>query len=156
ALNGLEVAILTSEPGAEGILDLDLQTVEECIQRKAVVYDKSEDSHYDVASAFIKSMRGSDPDAALYWLARMLDAGEDIRFIARRIVICASEDVGNAAPYALVIANAALQVAEYVGMPEAQMPLAQAVTYVATCPKSNSAVAAIGKAMKAVQEGRVL
>jgi putative ATPase len=156
ALNGLEVAILTSDPDADDILHLDLQTVEECIQRKAVVYDKSEDSHYDVASAFIKSMRGSDPDAALYWLARMLDAGEDIRFIARRIVICASEDVGNAAPYALVIANAALQVAEYIGMPEAQIPLAQAVTYVATCPKSNSAVLAIGKAMKAVKEGRVL
>ena len=156
ALNSLEVAALTTPAGEDGVIHIDLEVAEESIQKKAVRYDRNEDDHYDAASAFIKSMRGSDPDAALYWLARMLEAGEDPRFVARRIVICASEDVGNAAPYALVIANAALQVAEFVGMPEARIPLAQAVTYIATCPKSNSAITGIDRAIEAVQSGRLL
>ena len=156
ALSALEVAVLTTPPDEDGKICLDLEAAEDSIQKKAVVYDRGEDAHYDVASAFIKSMRGSDPDAALYWLAKMLEAGEDPRFVARRIVICAAEDVGNAAPYALVIANAALQVAEYVGMPEARIPLAQAVTYIATCPKSNAACVAIDRALEAVREERGL
>jgi len=156
ALSALEVAALTTPPDEGGQIHLDLEAAEGSIQKKAVVYDRDEDAHYDVASAFIKSMRGSDPDAALYWLAKMLEAGEDPRFVARRIVICAAEDVGNAAPYALVIANAALQVAEYVGMPEARIPLAQAVTYIATCPKSNAAYVAIDRALEAVREERGL
>ena len=156
ALNALEVAVLTTPPDGDGNILLDLQVAEDSIQKKAILYDRDEDAHYDVASAFIKSMRGSDPDAALYWLAKMLEAGEDPRFIARRIVICAAEDVGNAAPYALAIANAALQVAEYVGMPEARIPLSQAVIYISTCPKSNSAVVAIDRALEAVREGRLM
>ncbi|MBM4087264.1 MAG: replication-associated recombination protein A, partial [Planctomycetes bacterium] len=132
ALNALEVGVLSAEPGPDGAIAYDLAVAEESIQKKAIVYDKLEDAHYDAASAFIKSMRGSDPDAALYWMAKMLEAGEDPRFIARRLVICAAEDVGNAAPLALVLANAALQVSEFVGMPEARIPLAQAVTYIAT------------------------
>ena len=119
---------------------------QDSIQRKALDYDATGDAHYDVASAFIKSMRGSDPDAAIYWLARMLEAGEDPRFIARRIVICASEDVGNADPQALLVAAAAVQAVEFVGLPECQLNLAQAVTYIATAPKSNAATLAIGKA----------
>jgi putative ATPase len=138
------------------VVCLDLQAAEESIQRKAVVYDGDEDQHYDTISAFIKSMRGSDPDAAIYWLAKMLYAGEDIRFIARRIVICASEDVGMADPQALVIAVAAQQSVEFVGMPEAQIPLAHAVVYIATAPKSNRAYAAIGKAMDEVKSGVTL
>lgn len=156
ALNALELGVLTTQPGPDGLIRYDLKVAEDSIQRKAVVYDRDEDAHYDAASAFIKSMRGSDPDAALYWMAKMLEGGEDPRFIARRIVICAAEDVGNAAPMALVLASAALQAAEFVGMPEARIPLAQAVTYIATCPKSNAAYLAIDRAMEDVREGRVL
>ena len=156
ALNALDLGVLTTPPGPDGVIHYSLQVAEDSIQRKAVVYDHDEDAHYDAASAFIKSMRGSDPDAAIYWMAKMLEAGEDPRFIARRIVICAAEDVGNAHPQALVIANAALQIAEFVGMPEARIPLAQAVTYIATCPKSNAAYLAIDKAMQDVREGRTL
>jgi putative ATPase len=120
------------------------------------MYDKNEDGHYDTISAFIKSMRGSDPDAALYWLAKMLYAGEDPRFIARRIVICASEDVGNADPQAIVVANTALNIAEFVGMPEARIPLAQAVVYIATAPKSNASYLGIEKALSDIKSGRTL
>src|SRR5206468_4468999 len=123
-----------------------LAAAQESIQRKVMDFDPTGDAHYDLASAFIKSMRGSDPDASVYWLARMLEAGEDPRFIARRMVICASEDVGNADPQALVVAAAALQATEFVGLPECQLALAQAVTYIATAPKSNASTLAIGKA----------
>jgi putative ATPase len=156
SLNGLEVGALTTKPGKDNVIDFNLKVAEESIQKKAVVYDKNEDGHYDTISAFIKSMRGSDPDAALYWLAKMLYAGEDPRFIARRIVICAAEDVGNADPQALVVANAAMQVSEFVGMPEARIPLAQAVCYIACAPKSNAAYLGIDKAMKDVEEGRTM
>jgi putative ATPase len=155
-LNALETGALTTKPGKDGVIDFNLRIAEESIQKKAVLYDKDEDAHYDTVSAFIKSMRGSDPDAALYWLAKMLYAGEDPRFIARRIVICAAEDVGNADPQALVVANAAMQAAEFVGMPEARIPLAQAVCYIAGAPKSNAAYLGIDKAMKDVEEGRTL
>jgi len=154
ALNALEVGVLTT-PAKNGVVDYDLAVAQDSIQRKALVYDR-EDAHYDSASAFIKSMRGSDPDAALYWMAKMLQGGEDPRFIARRMVICAAEDVGNAAPLALVLAQTALQAAEFVGMPEAQIPLAQAVIYIATAPKSNAAYQAIAAAMEDVKEGRTL
>jgi len=156
ALNALEVGVLTTEAGPDGGVTYDLAVAEESIQRKAVVYDRDEDAHYDAASAFIKSMRGSDPDAALYWMAKMLEGGEDPRFIARRIVICAAEDVGNANPHALILANAALQISEFVGLPEARIPLAQAATFIATCPKSNAAYVGIDRAMEDVREGRVL
>jgi putative ATPase len=156
ALNALEISVLTTEPDADGTSHASLAVVEDCIQRKAVVYDRDEDAHYDAASAFIKSMRGSDPDAAIYWMAKMLEAGEDPRFIARRIVICAAEDVGNANPHALILANAALQISEFVGLPEAKLVLAQAVTYIACCPKSNAAAKAIWAAEKDVREGRTL
>jgi len=155
-LNALEVGVLTTRPGKNKAVDFTLKVAEESIQKKAVVYDRDEDGHYDTISAFIKSMRGSDPDAALYWLAKMLYAGEDPRFIARRIVICAAEDVGNADPQALVVANAAFQISEFVGMPEARIPLAQAVCYIACAPKSNAAYLGIDKAMKDVEEGRTL
>ena len=153
ALNALEVGVLSidKEP-----IEFTLEVAQDSIQRKGLDYDATGDAHYDVASAFIKSMRGSDPDAAIYWLARMLEAGEDPRFIARRIVICASEDVGNADPQALVVAAAALQATEFVGLPECQLPLAQAVTYIATAPKSNAATLAIGKARDDVKKGRTL
>jgi putative ATPase len=154
ALNALEVGALTTRPGKDRVLDFNIKVAEESIQKKQVVYDRDEDSHYDTISAFIKSMRGSDPDAALYWLAKMLYAGEDPRFIARRIVICAAEDVGNADPQALVIANAAFQIAEFVGMPEARIPLAQATCYIACAPKSNASYLGIEKAMKDVEESR--
>lgn len=150
ALNAIELGVLTTKPGADGKIHLTLEVVSECIQKKAVRYDKSGDNHYDTISAFIKSMRGSDPDAAVYYLARMLYAGEDIRFIARRIMICASEDVGNADPQALQVAVAATLAVERVGMPEAQLILAQAALYVATAPKSNSATNAIYEAMDSV------
>ena len=155
ALNALEIAALTTAPGKKGVVHIDLATAEQSIQKKAVVYD-DEDAHYDTISAFIKSMRGSDPDAALYWLAKMIHAGEDPRFIARRIVICAAEDVGLADPMALVLANAALQVAEFVGWPEARIPLAEATVYIATANKSNSAYLAIDAALKDVRSGRTL
>ena len=156
ALNALEIGVLSAAPGKSGRIAYDLETAQESIQRKAVVYDAAESEHYDTASAFIKSMRGSDPDAAIYWLGKMLEAGEDPRFIARRIVICAAEDVGNADPQALVVANAALQVSEFVGLPECQIPLAQAVTYIATAPKSNASYVAIDEARKDVREGRTM
>jgi len=156
ALNSLEIAALTTAPGADGIVRITLEVAEQSIQKKAVVYDGDGDAHYDTISAFIKSMRGSDPDAALYWLAKMIHAGEDPRFIARRIMICAAEDVGLADPMALVLAQAAFQTAEFVGWPEAQIPLAEAVIYIATANKSNSAVAAITAALADVKSGRTL
>ena len=155
ALNALEIGVLTTVKDKDGIIDFDLKAAEESIQKKAVVYDHDEDGHYDTASAFIKSMRGSDPDAALYWMAKMLYAGEDARFIARRICILAAEDVGNADPLALVLANAALSVCEFVGMPEARIPLAQAVVYVSCAPKSNASYLAIEKAYNDIASGRV-
>ena len=135
---------------------VDLEVAQESIQKKAIQYDATGDEHYDAASALIKSMRGSDPDAAVYWLARMLEAGEDPRFLARRIVIAAAEDVGNADPQALVIANAAAQATEFVGLPECRIILAQAVTYMATAPKSNAAIKAIDAAISDVKHQRVL
>lgn len=151
ALNALELGAITTEP-ENGVVRITAEVAESCIQKRRLGYDKDGDNHYDTISAFIKSMRGSDPDAAVFYLARMLYAGEDIRFIARRIMICASEDVSNADPQALVVATAAAQAVERIGMPEAQIILSQAATYVACAPKSNSAVNAIGKAMKAVSE----
>jgi len=156
ALNALEIGAVTTKPGKGGYVDFSMKVAEESIQKKAVMYDRDEDAHYDTISAFIKSMRGSDPDAALYWLAKMLYAGEDPRFIARRLVICAAEDVGNADPQALVIANAAFQVSEFVGMPECRIPLAQATCYIACAPKSNAAYLGIDMAMKDVEESRTL
>jgi len=156
ALSALEVGILTTPAGKDKKVHFTMKVAEESIQKKAVLYDKDEDGHYDTISAFIKSMRGSDPDAVLYWLAKMIYAGEDPRFIARRIVICAAEDVGNADPQALILANAALQVSEFVGMPEARIPLAQAAVYVACAPKSNAAYLGIEAALKDVEEGKVL
>jgi putative ATPase len=154
ALNAIELGLLTTERGADGKIHIDLEVAQECIQKRAVNYDKDGDSHYDTISAFIKSLRGSDPDAAVYYLARMLYAGEDIKFIARRLMISASEDVGNADPMALVVAVSAAQAVERVGMPEAQIILSQAVTYVASAPKSNAANAAIERAGSVVQETR--
>jgi replication-associated recombination protein RarA len=155
ALNALEVGVLTTPKPKDGPLNFDLAVAQESIQKKAVVYDHDEDGHYDTASAFIKSMRGSDPDAALYWMAKMLYAGEDPRFIARRICILAAEDVGNADPLALVLANAALQIAEFVGMPEARIPLAQACIYVSCAAKSNAGYLAIEKAMADIESDKV-
>ena len=156
ALNSLEIAALTTNPGPDGFIEITLPVAEQSIQKKAVVYDGDGDAHYDTISAFIKSMRGSDPDAALYWLAKMIHAGEDPRFISRRIVICAAEDVGLADPMALVLATAANQAAEFIGWPEAQIPLAEATIYIATANKSNSAVMAIGAALDDVKSGRTL
>jgi len=153
ALAALEIGVRSIDARP---VEFTLVVAQESIQRKALDYDGTGDTHYDVASAFIKSMRGSDPDAAIYWLARMLESGEEPRFIARRVIICASEDVGNADPQALVVAAAALQATEFVGMPEAALALSQAVTYIATAPKSNAATMAIGNAMKDVREGRTL
>ncbi len=154
-LNALEIAALTTPPGSDGVIHITLPVAEQSIQKKAIVYD-DEDAHYDTISAFIKSMRGSDPDATLYWLAKMIHAGEDPRFIARRILIHAAEDVGLADPMALVLANAAFQAAEFVGWPEARIPLAEAAIYIATAMKSNSTVMAIDAAMKDVESGRTL
>lgn len=155
ALNAVELGVLTTERSPEdGKIHITMDVAQECIQKRAVRYDKDGDNHYDTISAFIKSMRGSDPDAAVYYLARMLYAGEDIKFIARRIMICASEDVGNADPQALTVAVSAAQAAERIGMPEAQIILAQAVTYVATAPKSNAACNSVFEAMSAVQNQR--
>jgi putative ATPase len=159
ALSALEVGVLSAlsgEPGASVPMEFTLEVAQDSIQKKVLDYDATGDAHYDVASAFIKSMRGSDADAAVYWLARMLEAGEDPRFIARRIVIFASEDVGNADPQGLVVAAAALQAVEFVGLPECQLNLAQAVTYLATAPKSNASTLAIGKAREDVRSGRTL
>ena len=154
ALNALELGVLTTERGEDGVIHITEEVAAECIQKRTVNYDKRGDNHYDIISAFIKSMRGSDPDAAVYYLARMLYAGEDVKFIARRIMICASEDVGNADPMALTLAVAAAQAVERVGMPESQIILSQAVTYVACAPKSNSACNAIFAANEAVQKYR--
>lgn len=151
ALNAVELGVLTTERSGDGKIHLTLSVASECIQKRVVRYDKTGDNHYDTISAFIKSMRGSDPDAAVFYLAKMLYAGEDIKFIARRIMICASEDVGNADPMALTVAVSAAQAVERVGMPEAQIILSQAVLYVATAPKSNSAVNAIDAAMESVR-----
>jgi putative ATPase len=156
ALSALELGVLSTPLNKKGMIKFTLKVAEESIQKKAVVYDKKGTQHYDTISAFIKSMRGSDPDAVLYYLAKMIYAGEDPRFIARRIVICAAEDVGNADPLALVISNAAMQVAEFVGMPEARIPLAQAAVYVATAPKSNASYEGINKALKDVEENPTL
>jgi putative ATPase len=155
-LNALELAALTTAPDSEGKIHITLAVAEESIQKKAVVYDGDGDAHYDTISAFIKSMRGSDPDAALYWLAKMIYAGEDPRFIARRVVICASEDVGMADSSALLVATAAAQAVELVGLPEAQLNLAHAVIHIATAPKSNRATLAIEAAGRDVREGRTL
>jgi putative ATPase len=165
ALGALEVAVLSSEeaggsaeprPQAPNRLRLTRELVADAVQRKAIRYDPTGDDHYDAASALIKSIRGSDPDAGIYWLARMLEGGEDVRFLARRLVILASEDVGNADPQALPLAVAAMQACEFVGLPECQLTLAQAVTYLACAPKSNAATVAIGEAVGDVREGRVL
>lgn len=150
ALNAIELGVLTTDRSGDGKIHITLETACECIQKRVVHYDKTGDNHYDTVSAFIKSMRGSDPDAAVYYLARMLYAGEDIKFIARRIMICAAEDVGNADPQALQVAVAASLAVERVGMPEAQIILSQAVTYVASAPKSNAACEAIGSAITLV------
>ncbi len=151
ALNAIELGLLTTPKSADGRIHITLEVASECIQKRVVHYDKDGDNHYDTISAFIKSMRGSDPDAAVYYLAKMLYAGESITFIARRIMICAAEDVGNADPQAIQVAVAAAQAVERIGMPEAQIILSQAVTYVATAPKSNAACSAIGEAMQAVR-----
>ena len=151
ALNAIELGILTTEPAEDGKIHIDIDVAQECIQRRVTKYDKDGDNHYDVISAFIKSMRGSDPDAAIYYLARMIDAGESVTFIARRIMICASEDVGNADPQALQVAVAAAQAVERVGMPESQLILSQAAIYVACAPKSNAATNAIFSAMESVK-----
>lgn len=155
ALNALELGVLTTERNTEGKIEITLAVAEECIQKRAIQYDKTGDYHYDTISAFIKSMRGSDPDAAIYYLARMLEAGEDPRFIARRIVIAASEDVGNADPQALQVALAAAQAVDFIGMPEGRIILAQAVSYVATAPKSNRACISIDAALQDVREVRI-
>jgi len=162
ALAALEIAVLSqvadaaAPPEEAGRIAIDLAVAEESIQQKAIRYDAAGDEHYDAASALIKSMRGSDPDAAIYWMARMLEAGEDPRFVARRVVICAAEDVGNADPAALMVAVSAMQAVEYVGMPEARIPLAEAVTYIACAAKSNAAYLAIERAQEDVREHRTL
>nr|WP_288828403.1 replication-associated recombination protein A [uncultured Clostridium sp.] len=157
ALNAVELGVMTTERDShDGKIHIDMEVAQECIQKRAVRYDKNGDNHYDTISAFIKSMRGSDPDAAVYYLARMLYAGEDIKFIARRIMICASEDVGNADPQALVVAVAAAQAVERIGLPEAQIILSQAVTYVACAPKSNAACIAVFEAQDAVKNKKTM
>ena len=153
-MNALELAILTTDP-VDGKIHITLEVAEECIQKRALNYDKDGDNHYDTISAFIKSMRGSDPDAALYYLAKMIYAGEDPKFIARRVVICASEDVGNADPHALQVAVAAMEAVNFIGMPEGRIPLAQAVSYVACAPKSNAAYLGIDKALSDVRNIRI-
>jgi putative ATPase len=158
ALMALEVAVLSlkKEHGDAERIHITLDVAEQSIQRKAIVYDGTGDEHYDAASALIKSMRGSDPDAAVYWVARMLEAGEDPRFVARRIAILASEDIGNADPRAISVAAAAFDIVEKIGMPEAQITLSQAAIYMATAPKSNASYVAISKAMSDVREGRTI
>ena len=151
ALNALELGVLTTEPSEDGRIHIDLDTASECIQKRVVRYDKTGDQHYDTISAFIKSMRGSDPDAAVYYLAKMLYAGEDIKFISRRIMICAAEDVGNADPMALVVAVSAAQAVERIGMPEAKLILSQAAIYVASAPKSNACTEAVFAALRSVR-----
>jgi putative ATPase len=155
ALNGLELAVLTTDPNADGIRQINLRAIEDSLQQRSLNYDKDGQAHYDTISAFIKSMRGSDPQAAVYYLARMIEAGEDPRFIARRIVVHAAEDVGNADPQALLVATAAAQAVEFVGLPEAQIPLAQAVIYIATAPKSNASCVAIHAAVQDIRDGKL-
>ncbi len=154
ALNALEIAGLTTKSDPDGKIHITLKGAEESIQKKAIVYDSGGDAHYDTASAYIKSMRGSDPDAALYWLAKMIVAGESARFIARRMVICASEDVGNADPQALTLAVSAMQASDFIGFPEAKIPLAQATIYIACAPKSNASYTAIETAVKDMEQSR--
>ncbi len=156
ALNALELAVLTTPPGVDGVIRLTVAVAVDSVQKKTIVYDRDEDGHYDTISALIKSMRGSDPDAAVYWLAKMLFAGEDPRFIARRLIILASEDIGNADPRALTVAVSALSAVDFVGMPEARIVLGQATTYLATAPKSNASYLAIDAALADVKEGRTL
>jgi len=162
ALTALEIGVLSQDSGSAkaaskpGKIKFDLQTAKDSIQQKAIVYDATGDTHYDLASALQKSMRGSDPDAAVYWLARMIAGGEDIRFIARRIAVCAAEDVGNADPMATVLAAAAVQISEFVGMPEAQLALAQAAIYVACAPKSNASASAVWQAVSDVKSGKTI
>lgn len=150
-LNGLELAVLTTDPNSDGLINLDIKIIEDCVQQRAIKYEKNGDEHYDTVSAFIKSMRGSDPDATLYWLAKMIYAGEDPKFIARRIVISASEDVGNADPNALTVATSAFEAVNFIGMPEGRIVLAQAAIYMATAPKSNSAYIGIDKAIEDIK-----
>ena len=150
-LNGLETAIRLTPPGADGARTVTKKEIEEAFQRKYVRYDKGGEEHYNIISAFIKSVRGSDPDAAVYWMARMLEGGEDPKFIARRMIVLASEDIGNAAPYAITMATSCFTAVDYIGMPEARIVLSQTATYLASCPKSNAAVAAIGAAMDDVR-----
>lgn len=155
ALTALEIAMRSTPPDNDDVVHLTLEVIQECVQRRLVKYDKKEDGHYDTISAFIKSIRGSDPDAAVYWLGKMLVAGEDPRFIARRLVISASEDIGNADPRGLSIAVAAMQACEFVGMPECAINLSQATTYLATAPKSNASCMAISEAMADIESGAV-
>ena len=155
ALTALDVAVRSTPQGEDGRIRITLETMQECVQRRQVRYDKNEDGHYDTISAFIKSIRGSDPDAALYWLAKMIIAGEDPRFIARRLVISASEDIGNADPRGITLAVSALHAVEFVGMPEARIALAQATAYLATAPKSNAAYMALENAISDIKRGRV-
>lgn len=156
ALNALEIAALTTPPQQNGMVHLTRHEIEESVQKKAVVYDHDEDEHYDTISAFIKSVRGSDPNAAVYWLAKMLYAGEDPRFIARRLIILASEDIGNADPRGITVAVSAMQAVEFIGMPEARITLAQATTYLSCAPKSNAAYLAVDAALNDVENGRTL
>ena len=156
SLNALEIAALTTPPGDDGIVHLTKHEIEESVQKKAVAYDHDEDEHYDTISAFIKSVRGSDPNAAVYWLAKMIYAGEDPRFIARRLVILASEDIGNADPRGLTLATSAMQAVEFVGMPEGRIILAQATTYLASAPKSNASYLAVNAALADIENGRTL
>lgn len=155
ALTALEIAVRSTPPDAAGKILLTAEVMSECVQRRMIAYDKDEDQHYDTISAFIKSIRGTDPDAAIYWLAKMLEGGEDPRFIARRLVISASEDIGNADPRALSVAVAAMQAVEFIGMPEARITLAQATTYLASAPKSNASYEALDEAVSDIQHGRV-
>ncbi len=155
-MSALEVAAITTPANENDVIKIDLKAAEESIQKKVVLYDKKGDQHYDTISAFIKSMRGSDPDAAVYYLAKMLYAGEDPRFIARRIVICASEDVGEADPMALVIATSALRAVEFIGMPEARIPLSQAAIYIAKAKKSNACYLAIEAAMADIEKEQAM
>ena len=152
ALSALELGVETTDADENGLISIDISIAEECIQSKKVVYDKTGDNHYDTISAFIKSMRGSDPDAAVFWLAKMIKAGEDIKFIARRIIICASEDVGNADPRALEVAVNAFKAVEIIGFPEGRIILAQAAIYVSCAPKSNASYLAINRAMESVEK----
>jgi putative ATPase len=156
ALQALEIAVRSTPPEPDGRIRIPLAVAEQSIQKKAIVYDHDEDGHYDTISAFIKSVRGSDPHAAVYWLAKMLTAGEDPRFIARRLILLASEDIGNADPRGLTLAVSALHAVDFIGMPEARIPLAQATTYLATAPKSNASYLAVEAAMEDIRTGRTL